>query len=90
VIEIISDLEKKGILKKLIQAGFISTKLLLYYEVYLDFDAYKKTGKGNTEIIILICDKFNISEQTVYRILRLFSDENRCIDSNKGRPRKVS
>lgn len=72
MIDVIMELEKNGVLKKLTSAGFISTKLFLYYEIYLEVDKRKKTTKlSQSKIVADVADVFRVSEQTIYRAIYL-------------------
>lgn len=77
MIELITKLEKSGDLKKLINAGFISTKLLLYYEIYLEVDKQLRTTTKPKYIIVEdVGSIFRVSSQTVWRAIKLIKNEN--------------
>jgi len=82
--EIIIELEKTGVLKKLIREGFVSSKLLLYYEIFLEYDKTIKTTKlKKMDVVVHLTEQFKVSESTVFRVLKIFSqNEVRCIDSD--------
>lgn len=72
MIELISKLEKEGTLKILMRSGFVSTKMLLYYNVYLEYDKHLRIhNEGTVEAIGYVCAVFNISESTAYRIIKI-------------------
>lgn len=73
VFEIIQEIEQKGHLKKLIAAGLMSTKLVLYYEIYLEYDKAKRTTKKKTvDIVSELCDKFGVCDSTIYKVIKIF------------------
>ena len=85
--DILVELEQNGSMKKLIDGGFVSTKMSLYYEVFLEYDKAMKTRKesGKMQIISDVASTFRISEITVRRIIKIMCDENRCSDSDARR-----
>lgn len=71
MIETLIKLEKDGTLKKLVKAGLMPTKVLLYYEVYLEFDKQKKVNKKKTtDIISDLSGRFKVCESTIYLIIK--------------------
>lgn len=67
MITILNELNNKGDLKKLVQAGLMSTKVLLYYNIYLQVDKMKRTTKiCMTEIVSRTSEQFQVSEKTIY------------------------
>lgn len=86
--EIIVELEKRGLLKRLVKHGYVSTKLLRHYEIYLEFDKLRVTRKmKTTDIVVELSEQFRVSESTIYRILKTFlKNENWNLDTDTGRP----
>lgn len=62
-------LEKEGTLKQLIKRGLISTTVLFYLEVYKFYLEQHPKFKKKTESVYRTADHFNISDQSVYRII---------------------
>ena len=67
--QFLRQLEKDGTLKLLIKKGLMSTSILFYLEVYTFYlESFSKfTKKSNS--VYFTADKFNISDQSVYRII---------------------
>ena len=61
-------MQKEGSLKHLVQSGIISTNIPFYIEVY---EFWVKAGKKHkkTTAVNITADEFNISDQSVYRII---------------------
>jgi len=72
--DLIQQLHDNGTLKILYKAGFISSKALLYFEIYncvksqITKTKYKKVNVIFHEVAI----KYNVSSQTVYRAWKIF------------------
>lgn len=67
MITILNELNKRGELKRLVQAGLMSTKVLLYYNIYLQVDKMKRTTKiCMTDIVSRTSEQFQVSEKTIY------------------------
>lgn len=60
-----------GTLKKLIDAGLLSSKIFTYVEIISFYNrTLQETGEKYTSIIIT-ADEFNVCEKTVYNALNL-------------------
>ena len=73
ILQLIQRLEKSGELKQLINSGFLSTKILFHYEVFLEFDKTLKTqNKLVCDAVTETAEKFKLNESTVFRIIANF------------------
>lgn len=73
MLSIVKRLYESGDLKKLIKAGYVSSTILVHYEIFLEVDKEKKiTGKGTTAVVKDTAIKLNISETTIYKSIKAF------------------
>lgn len=72
-IDILLDLENKGLLKKLYCSGVISSNMLLYKEIYLYVNAQQSLGVNQMKIISDTEDKFHLGQTTIYKAIKLMS-----------------
>lgn len=72
VIDSINDLEKKGQLVPLFQAGLLSQSAISYYNIYLSFSALRDTapGKKIASLVEQTAEACRVSEDTVWRAKR--------------------
>lgn len=76
MIQIIKKLEESGELKKLIKAGFMSTKVLLHYEVFMEYDKLKRVRKMKTnQAVYETAEKFGLCESSIYKIITIFKNQ---------------
>ena len=67
MIEILNKLNEAGYLKRLVAAGLMSSKVLMYYEIYLEVDKLKRTTKlPMTDIVGRLSDQFRVSDKTIF------------------------
>jgi len=71
IFKLITRLEKTGDLKKLTNAGLISTKLYIYREVYMEYDKNVKTGMSKMEALHKTSIEMRVSDGLVYRAKNL-------------------
>ena len=70
-IDLLNTLEKDGLIKRLIQDGFLSTKTILFREAYLEYDKLVRTQKiTRSTAITQVAESFHISEPYMYRIVK--------------------
>ena len=58
---------QQGTLTKMFKLGFISGKIIFYYDIYSFYNNKLQEGYEKTTAITLTADKYKISERTVYR-----------------------
>lgn len=86
-IEILNELQNNGVLKRLFRAGFVSSKVMMYREAYLEYDKQVRTTKRkNADIITEVADMFHISENKMYRIVQKLKPDgqDRCNNTVQG------
>ena len=71
IFKLIRKLEDSGDLKRLTNAGLISTKLYTYKEVYMDYDKNVRTGMSRMEALWKTAIEMKVSEALVYRAKNL-------------------
>lgn len=69
-IEILNQLDKTVGLKNLAAKGLISVTVLALRDIYLEYDVFVKMGYTTTIAVDALCEKFKVSEFTVYRAKR--------------------
>jgi hypothetical protein len=74
-IEILNEIDKTHGLKNLTGKGLISWTLLLYRDLYNEFDVFVRMGKGTEEAADLTADKFKVDKRTVYRAIKSMNNE---------------
>ena len=62
---------EKGIMKDLLDKGFVSLNLYTYYRYYLVWKAYKAKGLSNNKAYTYASDETGVSEITVRKAVRL-------------------
>ena len=72
-IDILLDLENKGLLKKLYLSGVVASNMLLYKEIYLYVNAQESLGFNKMKIISDAEDKFGMKQTTIYKAIKLMS-----------------
>jgi hypothetical protein len=65
-------LDEQGLLKPLVKAGLISTKVLLHRDIYYSVDAQMRSGVSKAGAVMNAEEKFKISRATVYNVLKQF------------------
>jgi len=66
-----------GIFSSMYKAGFITTKVFVYREIYLWVQAQIKTrGITKNQAVLAAEIKFNKDERTIWRALNSFDDKN--------------
>jgi len=58
-----------------VSRGLHSCTLLSHYEVYARFDSYKKQGHGYHKAFLFVLYDYDLSEMTVYRIIKKMESE---------------
>lgn len=73
IIDILNSVEQKGFrLNSLAKAGILSSKVISYREIYLEFAKNKEVYKlGTMDAARKTCDELNVSELRVFRAKRL-------------------
>jgi hypothetical protein len=71
IFKLITRLDKSGDLKKLADAGLLSTKLFMYKEVYMDYDKNIRTGLSKMEALYKTSIDMKVGESLVYRAKNL-------------------
>jgi len=75
-IQLANTLFDEGVFSALYKAGFITTKVFTYREIYLWVQAQIKTRSISTRQAVLEAEvKFNKDERTVWRALNSFEKE---------------
>lgn len=67
-IEILNDLESKGILKQLVNAGMMTTYVTDWIKIYNLYTEMINNGSEKHSATLAVCDVFDISKTTFYRI----------------------
>ena len=75
MMEVLNNLERRGELKVLLLNGFISYKILVYRDIYLMYDAYRRQGFSVYEAMDWTAGKCDVSIMTVRRVRKIFEDE---------------
>lgn len=70
VIDILNDLEKKGMLVELYRAGIISPRIKLWHDVSNMVDREMKFGNSKSVSVTRVAEVMRMNEKSVYRILR--------------------
>jgi hypothetical protein len=73
-IDILLDLEVKGVLKKMYRTGILPCKFETYKEIYLYVDAKKSVGIPIMTIISDVEEKFGVGQTTIYKALKLMNE----------------
>ena len=64
-----------GTLSKMFKLGFISGKIIFYYDIYSYYNKKLEEGYEKTTAITATADEFKVAERTVYRSLKkIFED----------------
>lgn len=67
-IELLNDLESKGVLKQLVNAGVVTTFVIDWMKIYNLYTEMIAQGTKKHHSALAVCDVFDISEATFYRI----------------------
>lgn len=79
-IKIANALFDEGIFSEMFKAGFISTKVFTYREIYLWVQAQMQTRGLNKRQAVLEAEvKFEKDQRTVWRALNSFSDTDKVV-----------
>jgi len=71
IFKLIRKLENSGDLKKLTDAGLISTKLYMYRDVYMEYDKNIRLGMTKMQALHVTSIEMKISDAMVYRAKNL-------------------
>ena len=71
IFKLIRKLEDNGDLKKLADAGLISTKLYTYKDVYMEYDKNIRLGMTKMQALHVTSIEMKISDAMVYRAKNL-------------------
>lgn len=75
-IQIANTLFDEGIFSAMYKAGFITTKVFVYREIYLWVNAQQQTrGISKNQAVLEAEIKFNKDERTIWRALNCFSEK---------------
>jgi hypothetical protein len=66
---LITDLKKNGALTELLNAGLMSPKVLLYYDLYSKFKFYVERNYKTTEAVRQTALTTNVCERTIYKAI---------------------
>ncbi len=76
-IQIANTLFDEGVFSAMYKAGFITSKVFIYREIYLWINAQMQTRDINKRQAVLEASvKFNKDERTVWRVLNCFDENN--------------
>ena len=75
IYKIIQKLERSGELKKLTNAGLISTKLFIYLEVYMEYDKNIKMGMSKMEALHNTSIEMKVGETLIYRAKKIMQSK---------------
>ena len=74
-IKIANTLFEDGVFSAMYKAGFITTKIFIYREIYLWIEAQRKTrGLNKRQAVIEAEIKFRKDERTIWRALNSFEE----------------
>jgi hypothetical protein len=73
IIDTLNDLEKRGLLTPLFQAGVLSQTAKTYQQIFLVFSAYRDADKCRnvTEAVNRTAEDCRVSEDTVWRAKKI-------------------
>jgi len=72
-IEIINELDERGSLKPLINAGLFPAKVLFHRDIYFFVNAQLKQGIKKKSAVMNAEDRFKVKERTIYRVMAALS-----------------
>jgi hypothetical protein len=76
-IQLANTLFDDGVFSAMFKAGFITTKVFTYREIYLWVQAQMKTrGISKNQAVLEAEIKFDKDERTIWRVLNSFEDGN--------------
>jgi hypothetical protein len=67
--DLITELKKNGTLAELLNAGLMSPKVLLYYDLYGKFKFYIERNYKTTEAVRQTALTTNVCERTIYKAI---------------------
>lgn len=67
-IDILNELEEKGTLKQLVNAGMMTTFIIDWIKIYNLYTEMINEGSQINSAVLATCDVFDISKTTFYRI----------------------
>lgn len=71
MIQELIQMQKSGLLPKMVRAGLVSSKVSTYLEIYMFVDARKQTtGKKTNAIVLEASEQFKVCRKTVYNALQ--------------------
>lgn len=74
MIKLIQKLSESGDLKKLFDAGLISSKVFFYRNVYLDYDKRIRTGMKSKAAIQKTADEFDVTDRTIMYAIKIMKE----------------
>ena len=78
-VQILDSLNSDGKLKRLVQVGVVPIKIMVYYEMYHEFQRQKEELKKCrgcvVQAVTFTADKFRVSEKTVYKAIQKMQAE---------------
>jgi hypothetical protein len=70
ILEFLNEVEKKFDLKKLCRVGIVKATDIRDREIFLKFDALKKSGKKTNDCIYILCEETNLCFSSVKNAIR--------------------
>lgn len=67
IFKLINKLEKSGDLKRLADAGIVSTKLFTYREIYMEYDKNLRIGMNKMEAVHKTSINMRVCQSLIYR-----------------------
>ena len=91
--KIIKDLRDTGKLKKLMNAGLISWKIMLYFDITTHYDILMKMGYGKMDAMVICSEKFgdgnnSLGDNTIYRALISMQYDYRSINPHERKGKR--
>jgi hypothetical protein len=74
--EQIRKLTETGELTQMYSNGIIGYKVLMYRDIYFQYDIELRLGVSRMQAIQNTADIFKISNRTIYRAINFFEDDN--------------
>lgn len=71
--DLITKLKTEGTMSVLLNAGLMSPKVLLYYELYSKYIFYKERNYKTTEAVRQAALTTNVCERTIYKAISVMS-----------------
>ena len=76
VIDYLNELEKNGLLNKLIRCGVIAHTFQTYKEIYAEFIFHTSKGKKKMQVYTLLAENYAVSELTVMNAIKIMQLED--------------